>query len=197
VARYWTEVIYAVRLQSTTQAMKKLMGTIRQDQNKAFEREVASIFAQSGMPVTGTGVKKICGQRLLSPDGADLGDVDAIALDPASKIIVVAEAKDFELARTPAELANEAEALLIGDKSAVRKLSRRAAWVESHLGLVLRHFSVGGTASSWHVVPVVVTSRRLVSPNVLEASVPVVTRADLPSWASQQKSLRQGSRPRR
>jgi hypothetical protein len=193
-ARYWTELIFTGRLQGTTQAMKKLRGTIRQDQNKAFEREVAAVFAQSGMPVTGTGVKRISGQRLLSPDGADLGDIDAIALDPASKTIIVAEAKDFEVARIPAELANEAEHLLIGDKSAVRKLSRRAAWVESHLGLVLRHFSVAATATGWRVVPVIATSRSLVSPNVLEASVPVVTRADLPSWASQQKSLRRRRR---
>jgi hypothetical protein len=58
----------------------------------------------------------------------------------------VAEAKDFELARTPTELANEAEGLLTGNKSAVRKLSRRTVWVEGHLGLVLRHFSIWGNS---------------------------------------------------
>ncbi len=169
-ARYWTELIFTGRLQGTTQAMKTLMGTIRQDQNKAFEREVATVLAQSGMPVTGTSVKRIDGRRLLSPDGADLGDIDAVALDPASRTIIVAEAKDFELARTPAQLANEAEHLLAGDKSAVSKLSRRATWVQSHLALVLRHFGVGVNATGWRVLPVVVTSRRLVSPRVLEAS---------------------------
>ena len=124
----------------------------------------------------------------LAPDGADLGDIDAIALDPASRTIIVAEAKDFELARTPAELANEAEHLLAGDKSAVSRLSRRATWVQSHLSLVLRHFGVGVNATGWRVLPVVVTSRRLVSPRVLEASVPVRARADLSMWVSQQRS---------
>src|ERR1017187_659351 len=188
-ARYWTELIYTARVRGTTQPMKKLMGTIRQDQNKAFEREVEAALAHSGMPVTGAGVKRVCGKRLLSADGADLGDIDAIALDPASKTIIVAEAKDFELARTPAELANEAEDLLTGDKSAARKLGRRAAWVQSHLALVLRHFNVGVSTAGWRVLPVIVTSRALISPRVLEAGVPVVARADLPSWADLQKKL--------
>ena len=109
----------------------------------------------------------------------------------------MAEAKDFELARTPAELANEAEHLLAGDKSAVSKLSRRATWVQSHLSLVLRHFGVGVNATGWRVLPVVVTSRRLVSPRVLEASVPVRARADLSMWVSQQRSQQRQRRQHR
>jgi hypothetical protein len=193
-ARYWAELIYTARLRGTTHVMKALMGTIRQGQNKAFEREVETLLVRSGFPVTGTGVKRICGQRLLSSDGADLGDIDAIALDPATKIVIVAEAKDFELARTPAELANEAEQLLIGDKSAASKLSRRAAWVQGHLALVLRHFSIAAETAGWRVRPVVVTSRPLLSPHVLSASVPVKASADLPSWASEQRSQRRRRR---
>jgi hypothetical protein len=195
-ARYWAELIFTGRLRGTTQAMKTLMGKIRQGQNKAFEREVATVLGQSGMPVTSAAVKRICGQRLLSADGADLGDIDAIALDAASKIIIVAEAKDFELARTPAELANEAEDLLTGDKSAVLKLGRRADWVRSHLTLVLRHFSVAGTGAGWRVLPVIVTSRSLLSPRVLEASAPVVARADLPAWVGEQRSPQRRRRQR-
>jgi hypothetical protein len=195
-ARYWTELIFTGRLKGTTAAMKTLMGTIRQDQNKAFEREVEAILGQSGMPITGTAVKRISGRRLVSADGADLGDIDAIALDPVSKTIIVAEAKDFELARTPAELANEAEDLLTGVKSAVSKLGRRADWVQSHLALVLRHFGAGDSTAGWRVLPVIVTSRNLISPRVLQANVPVVAHADLPSWASQQRTRRRRRRQR-
>ena len=42
-ARYWTELMFTGRLRGTTPAMKTLLGTIRQDQNKAFEREVGAI----------------------------------------------------------------------------------------------------------------------------------------------------------
>jgi hypothetical protein len=190
-ARYWEELIYAGRVRGTTRTMKTLMGTIRQDQNKAFERKVETVLRQSGIPVTGSGIKRICGQRLLSASGADLGDIDAIALEPSSKTIIVAEAKDFELARTPAELANEAEDLLIGDKSAVYKLGRRADWIRGHVALVLRHFGVSDNPAGWRVLPVIVTSMNLLTPRVLQASIPVVALPELPSWFRQQSNRRQ------
>lgn len=195
-ARYWTELIFAGRIKGTTQAMKTLMGTIRQAENKAFERKVETTLGQSGMPITAATVKRICGRRLLSTDGADLGDIDAIALNPASKTIIVAEAKDFELARTPAEVANEAEELLTGDNSAACKHSRRADWVRGNLTLVLRHFGAEGNAAGWQVLPVIVTSRNLLSPRVIQTQIPVIALADLPSWTGQQNGLRRRRRKR-
>jgi hypothetical protein len=82
-ARYWAEVIFTGRLKASSPAMTRLMGTIRQDQNKAFEREVAAVLGKSGMPVTASAVKHVNGRRLLSA-GADLGDIDAVALDPCT-----------------------------------------------------------------------------------------------------------------
>jgi hypothetical protein len=193
-ARYWAEVIFTGRLKASSPAMTRLMGTIRQDQNKAFEREVAAVLRQSGMPVTASAVKQVNGRRLLT-DGADLGDIDAVAIDPASKIIIVAEAKDFELARTPAELANEAEDLLTGDKSAVYKLGRRAEWVRRNLSPVLRHFGAGSDTAGWRVLPVIVTSRNLLSPRVLQAGIPVLTIADLSPWVRRERT-RQARRRR-
>jgi len=192
-ARYWAEVIFTGRLKASSPPMTRLMGTIRQDQNKAFEREVATVLGQSGMPVTASAVKQVDGRRLLS-GGADLSDIDAIALDPASKIIIVAEAKDFELARTPAELANEAEDLLTGSKSAVYKLGRRAEWVRGNLAPVLRHFGAGSDAAGWRVLPVIVTSRNLLSPRVLQVGIPVLTLADLPPWVRQARTRRRRGR---
>ena len=191
-ARYWTELVFAARLKATSTPMKKLLGTIRQDQNKRFEREVAAVLGQSGMPITDSAVKHIGGRRLVSSTGADLGDIDAIALDPVTKVIIVAEAKDFELARTPAELANEAEDLLAGNKSAVYKLGRRAEWIRGNLARVLRHFGAGADTSAWRVLPVVVTSRNLLSPRVLQTEISVVGIADLPSWVSQHRTPRRG-----
>jgi len=193
-ARYWTEVVYTGRLKADARAMVKLMGSIRQDQNRAFERQVAADLHQSGMPITASGAKKIEGRRLLSRDGDDLGDIDAIALDPASKLIIVAEAKDFELARTPAELANERKDLLTGDKSAAYKLGRRADWIRNHLAVTLRHFNAGTDNGGWRVLPVIITSRNLLSPRVIPGDTPVLTLADLPAWVSKQKLQRKRKR---
>lgn len=60
----------------------------------------------------------------------------------------------------------------------------RAAWVQGHLDLVLRHFSADASAADWRVEPVIVTSRRVVNSLVLSAPIPVVDRANLPLWAS-------------
>ncbi len=175
--------------------MAQLMGTIRQDQNKAFENQVVTVLTQAGMPVTAPSVKQIAGHRLVSGSGADLGDIDAIALDPASKIIIIAEAKDSELARTPAELSNEATDLVTGGKSAAAKLSRRTDWVQGNMALVLRHFKVPGSQAGWRVLPVIVTSRNLVSPRVIEASIPVVALTELQAWVA--KNRRSPARQRR
>ena len=193
--RYWAELIFTARLKSKTKAMAQLMGTIRQHQNKAFEHQVATVLSQAGMPVTAASVKRIAGHRLVSGSGADLGDIDAIALDPARKILIVAEAKDFELARTPAELSNEATDLVTGDKSAAAKLARRTDWVRGNMALVLRHLEVSGSQAGWRILPVIVTSRNLISPRVIEASIPVVALTELPAWVA--KNKRSPTRQRR
>ncbi|GAA2687702.1 hypothetical protein GCM10010412_075910 [Nonomuraea recticatena] len=60
----------------------------------------------------------------MSPQGDDLGDIDAIGINLGRRMIFIVEAKDFEMARNPSELANEADALLRGDKSAAFKIAR-------------------------------------------------------------------------
>jgi len=154
--------------------MTTLLGRIRQDQNQQFELLVEATLKAAGCGTTAKGVSKIGGQRLRSRDGHDLGDVDAIGANLASKILILAEAKDFEMARNPAELANEAEDLLKGNKSALFKLSRRAQWVRDHLALTLSYLHIDGRSDGWAVAPVIVTSRDLISPRVLASDIPVV-----------------------
>ena len=100
--------------------------------------------------------------------------------------------------RTPAELANEAEDLLTGNKSAVYKLGRRAEWIRGNLARVLRHFGAGADTAAWRLLPVVVTSRNLLSPRVVQPEIPVVRIADLPSWVCGHRIPRRGQhRPRK
>ena len=121
---YWMQLIFAGRMRGNTQGMKQLTGWIRQKENKDFEQRVADELRTAGLPHTGHSIKRVQGQRLISTKGKDLGDIDAIGIDPQRRVIVIAEAKDFEQARTPAELANEADDLLTGNDSAVAKFSR-------------------------------------------------------------------------
>jgi len=171
---YWLDLVYSGRMRARSRPMTTLLGRIRQDQNQQFELLVEATLKAAGCGTTAKGVSKIGGQRLRSRDGHDLGDVDAIGANLASKILILAEAKDFEMARNPAELANEAEDLLKGNKSALFKLSRRAQWVRDHLALTLSYLHIDGRSDGWAVAPVIVTSRDLISPRVLASDIPVV-----------------------
>ncbi|MCW8382397.1 hypothetical protein [Streptomyces justiciae] len=192
---YWVDLVYSGRLKATSAAMKKLLGSIRQDHNKHFETQAEAALADAGCPITAHSVGKIAGRRLVSPQGDDLGDIDAIGIHPEHKMIFVVEAKDFEMARNPSELANEADALLRGDKSAAFKIARRAQWIRTHLALTLRHFTNTADTRGWSVAPAVVTSRDLMTSRVLTSDVPVMTLRQLTTWAAELAS--HGKRNRR
>jgi hypothetical protein len=181
---YWMDLVYSGRLKATSPTMKTLMGSIRQDHNKEFEKEAERALARAGCPATAHSLGKIAGRRLLSPQGHDLGDIDAMGINPKQKKIFIVEAKDFEMARNPSELANEADALLRGDKSAAYKIARRAQWIRTHLALTLNQFTSSSDTRGWDVIPVVVTSRDLMTSRVLTSEVPVMTIHELTPWAA-------------
>ncbi|MFF2063814.1 hypothetical protein ACFVWZ_18740 [Streptomyces sp. NPDC058200] len=192
---YWVNLVYSGRLKVTSATMKTLMGSIRQDHNKEFEKESERALADAGCSITAHSVGKIAGRRLMSPQGDDLGDIDAMGINLDQSIIFIVEAKDFEMARNPSELANEADALLRGGKSAVFKSARRAQWVRTHLAPTLNQFTRSADTRGWTVIPVVVTSRDLISSRVLTSDVPVVTIHELTTWAAAQ--TRHGKRTKR
>ncbi|MER5905091.1 hypothetical protein ABT150_34270 [Streptomyces mirabilis] len=194
-ARYWGALIYSGRMRGQTKAMKRLMGTIRQAENKQFEQTAADTLRLAGCSIVASSISKFNGRRLSSPEGSDLGDIDALGIDPKSRSVFLIEAKDFELARTPAELAGEADSLLRGEKSAVHKHSRRAEWVRDNLTSVLQHFRVADHSGRWMVLPVITISRDLISPRILDPGLPIVPMPDLKNWVTQQ--IQAGSSGRR
>ncbi|MGI5468361.1 hypothetical protein [Streptomyces sp. CA-132043] len=183
---YWIDLVYSGRLKASSASMKKLMGSIRQNHNKEFEKEAQRALASAGCPITAHSVGKISGRRLMSPQGDDLGDIDALGINPQQRVIFIVEAKDFEMARNPSELANEADALLRGDKSAAFKIARRALWIRAHLASTLHQFTNSADTRGWTVAPVVVTSRDLMASRVLTPDVPVMTIHRLTVWAAEQ-----------
>ncbi|MFE5175674.1 hypothetical protein [Streptomyces sp. NPDC056634] len=181
---YWVNLIYSGRLRSTSSAMKKLLGVIRQDENKAFEAHVVDTLKAGGCSLAVRGVSKIAGRRLTSVEGHDLGDIDALGINAARRVIIVIEAKDFEMSRNPTEMANEADALLRGDKSALFKLGRRTEWVRQNLAATLTHFLGDRDTTSWTVTSAIVTSRDLMAPRVLASNVPVVPISEFEQWVA-------------
>ncbi|WP_412078853.1 hypothetical protein ACLF6K_36230 [Streptomyces xanthophaeus] len=193
---YWADLVYSGRLKASSPMMKKLMGSIRQEHNKEFEKEAQAALAAAGCPITAHSVAKIAGRRLVSPQGHDLGDIDAMGINPGQRKIFVVEAKDFEMARNPSELANEADALLRGDKSATFKIARRAQWIRTNMALTLNHFTGSSDARGWSVAPVVVTSRDLMTSRVLTSDVPVLAIDQLTAWVQAETTRARDTRRR-
>lgn len=183
-ARYWHNLLLNGRMRASGAALKVLMSTIRQDENKQFENDTAVALAGCGFPYTDSGVKKISGERLAGDNGEDLGDIDAIAYNPAKNILIVAEAKDLEMALTPFELSNEVEALMTGKRNAVSRVSVRSSWVRANVDLALKHLKAPSPPHAPTVQPVVVTSRTLIASKVVSASVPIVAIEELPTWVA-------------
>jgi hypothetical protein len=181
---YWLQLIGNGRLRCDTQPMKRLQGKLRQQENRAFEQQVAHALGQAGFDPSLYSVARIGGRRLADDEHNDLGDIDALAIDGQAHVVVVAEAKDFQMGRTAPELANEADALLRHPNSTAVKLQRRAEWVRRNLPAVLEHAGVQADSMDWTVKPVIVTSQDLLSGRILTGDVPVVPIAHLGAWAS-------------
>lgn len=183
---YWYDSLTSGRLQASakTQAMKAYISKARGRINDRYAEDVAARLSDLGLSVE-LAVTKIGGTRITDPGGLDLGDIDVLAWHSGTRTILAVEAKDFEVARTPAEMAHEITKLFRGrsgrkpERSTVDKHSRRIDWLRTHISTVLAHLGVDLEASTATVAGVIVTSEPLVTPLVESSAVPVVPFADL------------------
>jgi len=181
---YWVDLIYSARLRAHSVQMKSLLGRIKQRQNRKFEVNVEEVLKSTDFPLTANRVSKLGKKRLLSPAGEDLGDIDVLGVHPTKKLILVIEAKDFEMARTPSELANEALDLFRGEKSAQYKLNRRVRWIEDNLSSLFLEYGINGDPNGWIVQPVIVTSIGLMTPRVFPSEGTILPIAEFADWVT-------------
>lgn len=175
---YWIEGLLSGRWQgkAATTEMQQFISIIRRRVNDDFARSVQARFRELGF-ITRLGVKKVGKVRIADGAGRDLGDIDVLAVHTGSRTIMGVEAKDFEIARTPAEIANELEKLFVGSrtkKSTIDLHSVRVAWLKGHVGEVLETLGIPGSSDGWVVRGIVVTSEPLLSPLVRSSQLPVI-----------------------
>lgn len=204
---YWADSIVSGRLQSRSKSseMKQFISDVRGKITQSFARSVAAKLEHLGM-TTKLSVNKIGQQRLVDSKGQDLGDVDVLAAHRPTRTVVAVEAKDFEIARTPAEIAGEFEKLFKGKKgkkSTVELHTRRLDWLRENLAEVVRSLGENPDDGQWHAVGRIVTSDPLVTPLVEISPLPVIPFVDLDVEALQLhpsrslKSTRRKGRGRR
>jgi hypothetical protein len=180
---YWVDNLLSGRLQgrATTVEMQRCISEARRKIQDAFARSVSARLERVGM-TTRLSVKKIGRHRIVDESGNDLGDVDVLAVHPASRSVVAVEAKDFEIARTPAEIAHELEKLFLGTRGKRPTIDlhrRRVDWLREHLDDVVPSFGVENRDGPWRVIGAVVTSDPLITPLVSSSMLPVIPYDDL------------------
>ena len=162
-AEYIIDLCTTGRLKVKTDALKQVVGEIRQTKANEFETMVGTIVSEvTGFPAK-VRVQKIGGQRI-SELGRDLGDIDVLGIIPSERTIMCVECKALVLARTPAEVRYQLEDLFSGSKnklSVAQKHLKRVKWVEENLALVLEECFGVKRKGNWKVTPLLVSDSEL------------------------------------
>lgn len=194
---YLADQMLSGRLQgkARTPEMRSFISEIRREVNDAYATSVARRLETLGVR-TYTSVKKAGKLRIADDLGRDLGDIDVLGIHAASRTLLAVEAKDFEVARTPAEIEREIRKLFVGTRkkrSTLELHERRVVWLRKHLSDAARAFDLEGDPQEWHVRGLVVTSEPLLSPLVRTGALEIIAFDDLDRAVKEHEA----TRPRR
>jgi hypothetical protein len=174
----------SARLKARSPEMRRLIGRLRNLESESFNDRVADLY-QSAVPemVVRRRLWKVGRQKIRRESGEDLGDIDVLVADPTSKRMFAVETKDLAVARTPAELHNELEAVFEarGVRSAsVDKHLERVAWLRTHLPAVLTELRLSAeNATTWSLEPLVVVNLESLAPYLATQRIRVVSFEEL------------------
>lgn len=180
---YWVDNLLSGRLQgrAKTSEMQRCISEARGRINDAFAHSVSLRLQELGM-MTCMSVKKVGKNRIVDSEGRDLGDIDVLAYHPDTNTIVAVEAKDFEIARTPAEMSNELEKLFRRKKKkkpTVELHQRRIEWLRRNVADVIDAMGINVDGALCKVTGLIVTSDPLVTPLVESSPLSVVPFDDV------------------
>jgi hypothetical protein len=177
-AEWLDELARTARLGTEGSALRAATIALQQELSRKFEEEVSDAFSAVGGWNVLTRVKKIGNERLRRPNGDDLGDVDSLAINPASKLIICCEAKSLAGALAPHQLRNELDANfgIKGSRpSAAEKTQERRACIETRIQALLHDVGINDTSAGWKVRACMVTDYENLSALITECPVPVLT----------------------
>jgi len=183
---YWIEQYRTGRLRATGK-MKSAIDRQRNKKGRDFETRIADLLRDSGYEAVKERLRRIGEYDFRKLDGRDLGDIDVFALDVKNRKIVLIEAKNLEVARTPTELRNEVKQLIGPGNSAIERLKEREDWIRSHMNTVLTEFKIHNR-NGWFTQAIVVVSHPILSEYLRhDANIPVIPIEKLESHLSTTK----------
>jgi hypothetical protein len=173
VARcYLVRLCSSTRLKARSHEMKSLLARFRHEAGKRFNDAVFQ--ALQGIPrlVVRKQISKVNDLRT-----GNVGDIDVLCAELDKHVLWVMECKSLAMARTPYEMTKQLETLTVGDgkhPSIIEKHEARTAWVERHLGEVLKLIHVDPELN-WKIQPLVVLDTTPISPLLKRLSMPVIS----------------------
>lgn len=169
---YLYNLCFSGRLRAKSDVLRKVLGKINNYEGELFNQQVANYLAKFPNLIIQVGVRKI-GHLRLTNDSGDIGDIDVLIADPKQHILFLIECKDFSVARTPKEVANEFANLFVGDKSKVNLHIRRVEWVKHHVAETLSWLGINND-KLWEAQGIIVLNQELMSPLMHNPPLPVV-----------------------
>lgn len=164
-----------------SKAMLEYWGIVRNEIGKSFERSVAEALQKATRMALHRNLGIGPGERF--PHASDLGDFDVLMCDVERRALFCLECKATDFGRSPAEISQEADSFLRGERgkksepSRVEAHQRRVAWLKANWIVVARELSLA--TGSWRIVPVIVTSSLLPSPYLIGSPIPFRALAEL------------------
>ena len=117
---------------------------------------------------------KTIGKYRIREGREDLGDIDVLGIIPKARIILAIECKDLLFARSPSEMKNQLEELVVGTrkkKPTIALHKARVQWLERNVAEVLRLFNLE-TKGNWRVKPMLVSDSELCAPYLEKLAFP-------------------------
>lgn len=162
--RFTIDLIYNGKLKCRKNKMKKLISRISNYTGASFNNKVYSkIDSVEGINAF-SNVKKVGETYICNAEGNTLGDIDVLFFNEKTKVVVLAEVKNFNLSKNPYEMHMEYKKMFVDEgnkKSFFTKHKNRRVWVEENLEHVLSSYSI--ESKGWSVKEIFVVSEPLIS----------------------------------
>jgi hypothetical protein len=157
--------------------LEEWMSGVRGENSERFNDQIADMLARSLDRISvRRGIDTFDGLRMARANGEAIGDVDVLAVDPAARLIVLTETKDFRASLVPSTIRDEIDDL----ENAVRHVRERTAWVRAHLPCVAAELGIAPTdINNWAIHPRIVTDEPVGAAGVRDWGTEIITYDDL------------------
>jgi len=150
--------------------MATLIGNINREAGDRFTDVVYDWFVEHNVYVVGKRVTISPGGKVPAP--TNLGDIDVLAVDRNSKVILLVECKKLQPARNPHEISQELERVFGNSEtdrdSSIQKHKRRSDWVMNNLEVLPQEY---GVSPAHKVLPIFVTSIEIPSKYMVDSGI--------------------------